>query len=149
MIEITVRRKWYTNESTIGEMYIDGVFFCYTLEDYCRDLNRDGKLTGPAEQKVYGITCIPAGRYPLTIDLSTRFKRLMPHINNVTGFSGIRIHNGNTSKDTDGCVLLGNTRLTNFVGHSVDTFDKFFVRLKALLTKYTVFITIIDLPLTP
>lgn len=148
MITITVTRKWYTKNSTVGEMYIDGAFFCFTLEDYCRDLNHDGKLTGPGEQKVMTATCIPAGTYPVIIDDSPRFKRPMPHILNVPGFDGIRIHNGNTSKDTDGCILLGSTRLTDFVGYSVVTFDKFFVRLKALLTKYEVRIVIIDASLT-
>lgn len=146
MIELTLNRKWYTRESTIGELLIDGVYFSFTLEDVCRDINRDGKLNGPGEEKVQGLTCIPAGRYQVIIDRSNRFKRDMPLIVNVPGFAGIRIHNGNTSKDTDGCILLGSSRAVNFIGHSVVTFDRFFVKLKAILTKHKVYLTIKDLP---
>ncbi|RVU01083.1 hypothetical protein EOD41_10740 [Mucilaginibacter limnophilus] len=143
---LTVRRKWYTNNTTTGELYINGSFFCYTLEDVCRDLNRDGDLNDPGEKKVPGKTCIPAGRYQVIIDMSYRFRKLMPLLIGILGFAGIRIHAGNYAVDTDGCILLGSTRSIDFVGNSRDTFAKFMVRLQLLLKTGKVYITIIDEP---
>ena len=145
--ELTLNRKWYTAKSTIGELLINGTFFCFVLEDVCRDLNRDGDLNDPGEKKVQNQTCIPSGRYQVIIDNSARFKRPMPHVLNVPGFEGIRIHNGNTAADTDGCLLLGSTRSADFVGSSVDTFTRFFIRLRALIGTHNVFITIYDSPI--
>ena len=133
-MNITVNRKWFTSQSTIGEMLIDGVFFSYTLEDMVR----------PAGVKVFGETAIPAGTYKVVIDQSTRFKRLMPHVLDVPGFDGIRIHNGNTAADTEGCILLGATKSKDFVGNSKTTFDKFFSLLQEKLKTETATITIIN-----
>jgi hypothetical protein len=104
--EIKVYRKWFTARTTIGELYINGVFFCYTLEDTIR----------PFGVKVSGETGIPEGTYKCEISLSTRFKREMPMvftedngyelINNGISFKGIRIHGGNTHKNTEGCILV-------------------------------------------
>ena len=94
---ITVRRRWYTEKSTIGIMAVDGVRCAFTLEDVKR-------ANGV---KVDGATAIPAGEYKVILDLSARFKRIMPHILDVPGFEGIRIHKGNTSEDTHGCILIG------------------------------------------
>lgn len=143
---MTLRRKWYTPNSTIGELSVNGTFFSYVLEDVCRDKNRDGDLNDPGEAKVQGKTCIPAGSYQVIIDMSTRFKKLMPLVVNVPGFAGIRIHSGNTNADTDGCLLLGTTRSPDFVGNSRDAFAKFMIRLTALLQNGKVTLTIIDLP---
>ena len=86
---------------TFGRMFLDGKYFCYTLEDEDREY-LDGKRI-----KVQKKTAIWCGEYPLLYTDSTRFKRKMPLIANVTGFRGIRIHGGNTTEDTEGCVLVG------------------------------------------
>lgn len=82
---------------TLGKMYIDGEEFCYTLEDVVR----------PDGEKVYGETAIPTGRYRVDITFSNRFQQPMPLVMDVPNFSGIRIHAGNTDKDTHGCILVG------------------------------------------
>jgi hypothetical protein len=98
---IQVIRKVLTDKVTIGELYIDGVLLCYTLED------RDRFLELNHSAKVKSQTAIPTGDYRVVISMSNRFKKLLPEILNVEGFLGIRIHSGNTEKDTEGCILVG------------------------------------------
>jgi hypothetical protein len=145
-MELRLYRKWYTTASTIGELSINGTYFCDVLEDVCRDIDRNGKLEGEKEQKVFGKTCIPAGKYQVIIDMSTRFKKLMPLLVDVPGFGGIRIHPGNTAVDTDGCLLVGHRSGADFVANSRDTYGRFFIRLSAILKREKAFITIIDSP---
>lgn len=94
-MKIEVKRKYKYPTSTLGEMYVDDVFFGYTLEDIYR------------EKKVYGETCIPAKEYSVIVTYSNRFKVELPLLLNVEGFIAIRIHGGNTDKDTYGCILVG------------------------------------------
>lgn len=95
---------------TIGRLYIDGVYFCDTLEDKVRDYNKDGDLNDPGETKIYGETAIPYGTYEIRLTYSPKFKRKLPLIMNVPGFDGIRMHRGNFPKDTLGCILVGENR---------------------------------------
>lgn len=136
---IQVKRKRYTNRSTVGELWLDGKFECYTLEDEKREI-----LGRPVvDWKVAGKTAIPVGTYDLVIDFSGRFQRLMPHILNVPGFTGIRVHSGNTDKDTEGCILLGQQNEVDFIGQSKLAFDAFFAKLQdALASGETATITI-------
>ena len=84
------------DRNIIGDLHIDGKFFCHTLEDEIR----------PDGEKVYGKTAIPAGKYELILTVSNRFKRLMPLLVDVPMFSGVRLHGGNTSEDSHGCPLI-------------------------------------------
>lgn len=95
ILELTLKRYKSSDKSTEGELFIDGKFFCYTLEDIHREI------------KIMHETCIPAGRYQVKITYSNRFKRMMPQIMDVPKFEGIRIHNGLTAKHTSGCPLVG------------------------------------------
>jgi hypothetical protein len=130
-MKLRIDRKWFTGESTIGELYIDDVFECFTLEDTIR--------TG---EKVPGKTAIPSGTYKVITDYSNRFKKMMPHILTVNGFDGIRIHAGNTAKDTEGCVLLGTTKAADSIGGSRDAFASFFKKLNLALAKEEVYLEI-------
>lgn len=90
-------RNRFTEEYTTGQLYVDDQFFCFTLEDKVR---KQG-------EKVYGETAIPYGMYKVTLDLSPRFGPDTIFIHDVPGFEGIRIHSGNTSRDTLGCIIVG------------------------------------------
>lgn len=118
-MELTLTREPSTAHSTPGSLLVDGVFECYTLEDVVRD------------KKIHGETAIPAGTYKVIIDMSNRFKRLLPLVVDVPGFAGIRIHPGNTDKDTEGCILVGTSRSKDFVGNSRVAFDALFKKMQA------------------
>lgn len=100
---LTLNRHTPYLTSTIGDLLVDGEQLCNTLEDPVREISG----VPVAKWKVYGDTAIPAGTYPVDITWSARFKRDLPLVRSVPGFEGIRIHAGNTSADTEGCVLVG------------------------------------------
>ena len=102
MITFYLSRYKFGDDYIIGRLKTPLQTF-YTLEDKFREQ----KGVPVCEWKIPHETAIPCGTYPLIIDMSTRFKKLMPHILNVEGFDGIRIHAGNTAEDTEGCILLG------------------------------------------
>jgi len=131
-MELKIMRKEFTERSTIGDFFIDNTFFSYCLEDMIREPG----------VKVAGKTAIPEGRYKVIIDQSSRFKRAMPHILDVPGFEGIRIHAGNTAASTAGCPLLGFTKSKDFIGESRLAFNRFFDILHEALIKEKVFITV-------
>ena len=99
-VKLLLERTERFPDATFGKLSIDGAFECYTLED---PVPADGV-------KVAGRTAIPKGIYPVTITWSPRFQRELPLIGYVPGFSGVRIHAGNTVRDTEGCVLVGQSR---------------------------------------
>lgn len=114
-------------KATIGKLYIDDVFECYTLEDVDRTLEKGG-------EKVFGCTAIPRGKYSIIVSMSNRFKRNLPLIVDVPQFEGVRIHAGNTSADTDGCVLVGSSIVNEaFIGGSQVAFGKLFNKICAAL----------------
>lgn len=119
-MELLLQRNPSANGCTIGTLSIDGVTECYTLEDVVR----------PDGEKVYGQTAIPAGRYHVTITMSNRFKILLPLLENVPNFEGVRIHPGNTAADTEGCILVGQTRTSNSIGSSRAAFAALFEKMQ-------------------
>lgn len=112
-MKITVKREFFTNTETIGSMFINDKFFCYTLEDKDRKLNQLQIESEIKSQKKYGVTAIPSGTYRVILTLSNRFKRVMPEVLKVKGFEGIRIHGGNTHENTEGCILVAKTKHIN------------------------------------
>ena len=120
-MELTLKRRWLTPRSTVGELFVDGKFECYVLEDRYRP---------PPEPKVYGKTAIPNGRFEVRITPSPRFKRDLPLVINVPGFEGIRIHPGNNADHTEGCLLPGRRRTADQVHESKLAFDDLFEKLK-------------------
>ena len=98
---LQVVRGVFTDKSTISKLFVNGTFECSVLED------KDRYLEEGDNNKVYGETAIPRGIYTVELSVSTRFGVLLPHIKNVKGFTGIRIHSGNSDKDSYGCLLVG------------------------------------------
>lgn len=119
--ELELRRIAKRPTYTIGRLLEYGAYFCDTLEDPVRelkDLNNDGDFDDPGEGKIYGQTAIPAGRYEIVMTYSPRFKKIMPLLVGVPGFTGVRIHAGNSAEDTEGCILTGKNKI---VGRLVDS----------------------------
>lgn len=139
---LILTRDTYTNKSTIGKLYLNENFICDTLEDVSRDLNRDGDLNDIGEKKVFGETCIPSGIYKMIINISPRFKKLLPRLIGVEGFNGILIHSGNKAIDTHGCILVGTRGINQLLG---GTSMKALAKLMTELSKYDEYqIIIID-----
>lgn len=99
-MKLILTRDIFTPATTLGKLTLDGFNLCYTLEDTDRKLESGGI-------KVKGKTAIPRGTYKVVLTYSNRFKRILPLLLNVPQFEGIRIHTGNTSEDTEGCILVG------------------------------------------
>lgn len=109
-MEIKVIRFYKGKDYTIGRMLIDGKYVCDVLEDKDRGLTDSMTVEEIKKKKIYGETAIPTGKYKVVLDYSPKFKKILPHILNVKGFEGIRIHSGNDKEDTFGCLLVGYNR---------------------------------------
>lgn len=137
-MKIEVNRIFKASNYTIGELSVNNNYVCNTLEDKVR---ADGK-------KVYAETAIPTGTYTLVLSYSNRFKKVMPEILNVPNFSGIRIHCGNSSKDTEGCLLVGkwDGKTENWISDSKNSYNKLYPLLEeAFNKKENITITIKDI----
>ena len=117
-MKIKVQRRYLAPDYTIGSLFIDDEYVCDTIEDKVRDMNQDGDLDDPGEEKVYGETAIPYGMYAVELSMSPKFKRLLPLILDVKHFTGIRIHRGNTAGDSHGCILPGENKVKGRVINS-------------------------------
>jgi len=124
---LTLERQPSADGATIGELFVDGAHECYTCEDVVR---------APGV-KVPGETAIPAGKYRVIVNRSERFSRLagkdvyLPLLLDVPGFDGVRMHTGNRPEDTDGCILVGETKGENSVGQSLAAFEALFPKIAA------------------
>lgn len=110
----------------IGKLYIDGKYFCDTIEDTDRGLKDEMTEEEILKKKVKGETAIPTGIYPVYLTYSPKYNKQMPLIDNVKGYSGIRIHSGNTSKDTEGCLIVGKNKEVGKVLESRKTYNALF-----------------------
>lgn len=131
------RRDTYT----IGRLYIDGQYFCDTIEDADRGLRQDLPLSVNMAKKRRGVTAIPVGRYRVTLGVkSPKYSKkkqydftrgYMPRLVNVPAFDGILIHIGNTAADSEGCILVGRNTKVGMVLESTKTFKDLYARLKS------------------
>lgn len=137
-MKIEVNRIFKASTYTIGELSVNDNYLCDTLEDRVR----------PEGEKIYGETAIPAGTYTVILSYSNRFKKVMPEIQNVPNFTGVRIHCGNSSKDTEGCLLVGkwDGKTENWISDSKNSYNKLYPLLEeAFNKKENITITIKDI----
>ena len=113
-MKLKLYRKFLGNKYTIGKLFVNDEYICDTLEDVVRS---EGV-------KVYGETAIPYGVYEIVLTMSPRFKKVLPLLLDVPHFEGVRIHTGNTEKDTEGCILVGYNKVKGKVINSKIAFDK-------------------------
>ncbi len=133
-MNLLLKRIAKANTYTIGKLYIDGTYFCDTLEDKDRDLRQEMTEKNISKIKIYGETAIPTGTYNINMNVvSQKFKSRswakpyngkIPRLENVPGYSGVLVHPGNSSKDTLGCVLVGENKVKGQVINSQNTFHK-------------------------
>ena len=127
-MKIRIERQVFDDQSTIGELFVDGAFECYVLEDKVRE---NGSPV--AAWKVPRETAIPYGLYDVEITPSKRFGRDMPLLLNVPGFDGVRIHPGNTDADTEGCLLVGRVQGKDCIGESKAAFAALYPKIEAAI----------------
>lgn len=129
-MKIKLIRKYFKDTYTIGKLYIDGVYFSDVIEDADRGLY-DSMGTGEVlATKKYCETAIPYGTYKVKITYSPKYKKMMPLLLNVNGFEGIRIHSGNTAKDSCGCLIVGRNTKVGMVTESRATYNRLFALMK-------------------
>lgn len=117
-MKILVKRIAKRPTYTIGKMYLDGKYFCDTLEDTDRNISQSTPLDTIKKVKLPNNTAIPTGTYKVIVNVSPKFKRLLPRLLNIPGFDGVLIHRGNTDKDTSGCILIGENKVVGKVINS-------------------------------
>lgn len=131
-MELLLKRIAKKEDYTIGNLYVDNVFFCNSLEDTDRGLHETQSLLEIQNKKVYGKTAIPYGTYKIDMDtVSPKFQNRawakpyngkLPRLIDVKGYSGVLIHVGNKPEDTLGCILCGENKVKGQVINSTATF---------------------------
>lgn len=149
-MDLNLKRIARKAKYTIGKLYIDGQYFCDTIEDTDRGMKQSDAYATNKRKKVKGETAIPTGRYQVTLGVqSERFKNksqykfcdgYLPRLINVPCFEGVLIHIGNTERDTEGCILVGENKVVGKVINSTQTFLKLYDRLQQ--AKGTIYIKI-------
>lgn len=135
-MEVLIDRAWKKDDYTISRLYVNGKLFgCNTLEDTDRGLNQEMDLNEIKNKKVYGQTAIPSGSYECVYTYSNRFKKMLPLLLNVKGFGGIRIHSGNSAKDTEGCILIGKNDKKGWISDSIFWTNKLIQTMKTAWDK--------------
>ena len=138
-MKLKLIRTFGTEGFTEGKLYIDDVFECYTVEDEDRHLEAGGI-------KIPAVTAIPKGSYEVVLSMSPRFKRILPEVLNVPGFTGVRIHSGNSSKDSEGCILVGSSNDRNdddWIGGSKVALSQLMVKLATVTSGTKVYLDVV------
>ena len=123
-MEIRVKRIARKDGYTIGKMYINGAYFCDTLEDTDRGLKSTMSEEEILSKKRKGVTAIPIGEYDVILTFSPKFKRVLPLLLNVPGYQYIRVHHGNLPSSTDGCLLVGENKVKGQIINSRATLER-------------------------
>lgn len=135
-MDLLLKRVALKDTYTIGKLYVNGIYFCDTIEDRVRDLNKDGDLNDVGEGKIPSLTAIPYGKYEITLKVqSPKYslkssyswcKGFLPRLINVPHFEGILIHAGNTANDSAGCIIVGENKIKGQVINSMDTLKRLY-----------------------
>lgn len=129
-MKLILKRTWLNDKCSIGKLYIGAEFECYTLEDAVREV--DGQPV--KDWKIPKVTAIPRGTYNIVLHKSPRFKKTLPMLESVPGFEYILIHQGNWAKNTEGCILVGATKVSDeMIGGSEGAFKKLMPKIEASL----------------
>nr|DAI26952.1 MAG TPA: Protein of unknown function (DUF2778) [Caudoviricetes sp.] len=123
-MELNVKRIARKDGYTIGRLFINNEYFCDTLEDTDRGLKDTMQVNEILAKKVKAQTAIPTGKYDVILTFSPRFKRVLPLLLSVKAYEGVRVHAGNTNKDTEGCLLVGENKAKGQVINSRATLEK-------------------------
>ena len=142
-MELKLKRlkSTFDKDYVIGKLYINDVYYCDTLEDKWRNLSQDMTEEDIKKVKVKGQTCIPRGRYRITLNIispkfykKTYYKRFcngkMPRLIEVKGYSGVLIHCGSNTSHTDGCILCGFNEIKGMLLRSQEAFEKVYNKLR-------------------
>lgn len=135
MVELKLIRTYFGSNYTIGKLYVNGEYFCDTLEDKDRGLTSDMSNREINLIKIKNETAIPYGKYEVTLSVQSpkysdyntypwakRYNAFIPRLIEVPGFDGILIHPGNDHTDTSGCILCGKNTQKGMVTSSQKTF---------------------------
>lgn len=135
-MELLLKRVDLQDTYTIGKLYVNGTYFCDTIEDKVRDLNKDGDLNDVGESKILSLTAIPYGKYEITLKIQSPKYSLksnyswcggyLPRLINVPHFDGILIHAGNTADDSAGCIIVGENKIKGQVINSMITLKRLY-----------------------
>ena len=139
-MELLLKRIALKDTYTIGKLYVNGTYFCDTIEDKVRDLNKDGDLNDVGEGKIPSLTAIPYGKYEITLKVkSPKFSLkssyswcggYLPRLIGVPHFEGILIHAGNSADSSAGCIIVGENKIKGQVINSMATLKKLYPILK-------------------
>jgi hypothetical protein len=129
-MKLKLKRIAFKPTYTIGRLFVDGKYVCDTIEDRDRGLTDTMTLEEIMRLKKYGETAIPYGTYRVQITYSPKFKKMMPILIGVKGFEGVRIHSGNTAKDSLGCLLVGRNTKVGMVTKSRKTYNMLYDLIK-------------------
>lgn len=141
-MELILKRIARKEDYTIGHLMVDGKFFADTLEDTDRGLTQKMSLSTLLQKKIHSKTAIPTGRYQIVWTYSNHFGKSMPLLMNVPGYAGVRIHSGNSAKDTEGCILVGKNDKIGWISQSREYISKLYPVIEAACKKEKVYITI-------
>lgn len=147
-MKLKLHRTFKGETYTIGKLYIDGEYFCDTIEDKDRGLFQNMPLEQIKEKKIKYQTAIPTGTYKVTLSVqSPKFSQkeqynfcngYLPRLIDVPGFEGILIHKGNTAEHSGGCILVGENKVKGKVINSTATFKKLYEVLKSATDEITI-----------
>lgn len=129
-MELKVKRLYKKDSYTIGKLYVNGEYFCDTVEDTDRGLTSTMSEEEIAKRKIYGKTAIPTGRYTVVVTYSPKFKKNLPLLLDVKGYSGVRIHSGNSAADSLGCPIVGENKVKGGVINSRVTIERLMTKLR-------------------